>query len=309
MTEHFHRPADWLNIAVKLAVTAAALGAVMMMVTRNASAPSTAPAAPSTGVESSASTSAVTVPTTTGASTSTSAVSTTAATTAAPTTTAPTTAPPRTTPSSTTLLPSPKRMPSTTTGESPSGPPVPVATLPDGSAVPVLAVFDTDRISLDGQVRSEAAKDLLESLVLANSRNPNATVVNRLTVNPSVPAGVGVRVIELTSSRFAEGKAVVVGPHAAEIDRVATVLTALPDVTMLVIGHADQRGQSDQNYVLSLDRAQAVVDYLVLKGISPTRLSVRAVGEADLLTLNDDDTALALNRRTEFVFYGLLVGA
>jgi outer membrane protein OmpA-like peptidoglycan-associated protein len=184
-----------------------------------------------------------------------------------------------------------------------------VATLPDGSAVPVLAVFDADRISLDGQVRSQAAKELLESLVLANSRNPKAAVVNRLTINPNVPAGVGVRVIELTSSRFGEGKADVVGAHAAEIDRVATVLTALPEVSVLVIGHADQRGQNDKNYVLSLDRAQAVVDYLVLKGISPTRLSVRAVGEADLLTLNDDDTALALNRRTEFVFYGLLVDA
>jgi hypothetical protein len=31
------------------------------------------------------------------------------------------------------------------------------------------------------------------------------------------------------------------------------------------------------------------------------------VGEADLLTLNNDDAALALNRRTEFVFYGLLI--
>ena len=42
-------------------------------------------------------------------------------------------------------------------------------------------------------------------------------------------------------------------------------------------------------------------------GITPSRLSSRAVGEADLLTLNNDAAALALNRRTEFVFYGLLM--
>jgi hypothetical protein len=32
------------------------------------------------------------------------------------------------------------------------------------------------------------------------------------------------------------------------------------------------------------------------------------VGETDLLTLDDDAKALALNRRTEFIFYGLLQG-
>jgi outer membrane protein OmpA-like peptidoglycan-associated protein len=85
-------------------------------------------------------------------------------------------------------------------------------------------------------------------------------------------------------------------------------MTALPNVTVLVVGHADQRGDDIANYRLSLDRAQAVVDFLVYIGVSPSRLSARAVGEADLLTLEDDDAALELNRRTEFIFYGLLVG-
>ena len=45
---------------------------------------------------------------------------------------------------------------------------------------------------------------------------------------------------------------------------------------------------------------------MVFNGISPERLSSRAVGDTDLLTLNDDAASLALNRRTEFVLYGLL---
>ena len=83
-------------------------------------------------------------------------------------------------------------------------------------------------------------------------------------------------------------------------------MNALPNVTALVIGHADQIGSDAQNFKISADRAAAVVNYMVSKGVSPSRLASRAVGENDLLTLNDDAASLALNRRTEFVLYGLL---
>ncbi len=74
-----------------------------------------------------------------------------------------------------------------------------------------------------------------------------------------------------------------------------------------MIGHADQRGDDLVNYELSEERADAVVDYVAGHGIAPSRLSSRAVGETDLLTLNNEPAALELNRRTEFVFYGLLM--
>ncbi len=79
-------------------------------------------------------------------------------------------------------------------------------------------------------------------------------------------------------------------------------------MTALVIGHADQRGDEVANYVISEARADAVTTYLASQGVDPARLASRAVGEADLLTLNNDDAALALNRRTEFVLFGLLQG-
>jgi outer membrane protein OmpA-like peptidoglycan-associated protein len=61
------------------------------------------------------------------------------------------------------------------------------------------------------------------------------------------------------------------------------------------------------NLVLAQRRADAVVAYLISRGIDGSRLSARSVGEADLLTVDDDEASLALNRRTEFIFYGLLV--
>ncbi len=179
------------------------------------------------------------------------------------------------------------------------------STLPDGSPQPVVAIFDVDTITLSGTVPSQAAADRLGALALANSKTP-ASLVKFLDIDPNVPKSVGVRVIELTSSRFPEASAVILPDHALEFDRVATVMEALPNVTVLVIGHADQRGSSEDNFAISDARARATVSYLVGKGIDPDRLSSRAVGETDLLILNDDETAFALNRRTEFVFYGLV---
>ncbi len=85
-------------------------------------------------------------------------------------------------------------------------------------------------------------------------------------------------------------------------------MNALPHTSALIIGHADQRGDSLQNYALSEERALAVKNYVASNGVALERLSSRAVGETDLLTLDDDDAALALNRRTEIVFNGLLLG-
>ena len=202
--------------------------------------------------------------------------------------------------------PAPARPGDTTAGETGTAP---LATMPDGSFVPVLAVFDVDHITLTGAVPDQAARERLAALAVANAKPGQETIDDQVTIDPRVPRSIGVRVVELTSARFAEGTSEIAPAHAAELDRVVTVMQALPEVTALVIGHADQRGDEATNYRLSADRAEAVVDYLVSKGVAAHRLASRAVGEADLLTLADDDAALALNRRTEFVFAGLLLGS
>ena len=200
---------------------------------------------------------------------------------------------------------------SSSTADPASGPTAPVqvgpyATLPDGQPVPVVAVFDTDTITLTGTVPNQAAVDRLSVLAAANSQTP-AYVINNLVVNPAVPINVGVRVIELNSVRFPNASAVVLPEHAKELDRVATVMKALPNVSVLVIGHADQRGTEAGNFAISDERARAVVNYLVFVGVRADRLSSRAVGASDLLAVGNDAASLALNRRTEFIFYGLLI--
>lgn len=180
------------------------------------------------------------------------------------------------------------------------------ARLPDGSPVPIIAIYNGSQITLSGYAPDAEARARLEGLAIANSSVPDATVVNLVLIDPAVPTDIGVRVIEMQSARFPTSSSEILPAHAAELDRVVSVLKALPETTVDVIGHADQRGDAAANQARSQERAQAVADYLAFHGIDRSRITARAVGENDLLTLDDDAAALALNRRTEFIFYGLL---
>jgi outer membrane protein OmpA-like peptidoglycan-associated protein len=181
--------------------------------------------------------------------------------------------------------------------------------LSDGSPPPVLIVFDGNAITLTGAVPSAGAASRLSTLAQAYSQTSNAKIVNNLVVDPHTPDTVGVRVIEMNAARFPTGTSAVTPEYVLGLRRVVAVMKATPKLSVLVIGHADQRGASDKNLALSQARASAVVEYLVSQGIGPDRLSARGLGDHDLLTKQSDAAGLALNRRTEFVFFGLLVGA
>ncbi len=260
-----------------------------------ASTPATTTLTSSTGVTTTLATLATTT-------TSSSVVPTTAVA-AAPTATATTVAPPDT---ATTVAAPPPTDAAATTAAPVAGAGAPsYSTLPDGTPAPVIVVFDTNQITITGIVPDQATKDKLQALAIANSKT-QAAVANFLTIDPTIPSSTGVRIVELTSARFDTGSAIVAGQHAKEIDRITAIMNALPNVTVLIIGHADQVGSTASNYKLSAARAAAVVDYLVASGINPQRLSSRAVGDTDLLTLNNDAASLALNRRTELIIYGLI---
>lgn len=208
----------------------------------------------------------------------------------------------------TTAAPSTTAAPTTTAAAPTTTAAATYSTLPDGQPEWVVAIFDTNSITIRGEVPDQAAKDRLEVLARANAKPGQADeVVNEVTINPAVPRNVGVRVVELTSVRFPSGSAEITPEHAAELDRAVAIMEALPHISTLVIGHADQRGNEMANFAISDARARAVLTYMASRGIDPGRLQSRAVGENDLLTLDDSEAALALNRRTEFVFYGLLV--
>lgn len=85
-----------------------------------------------------------------------------------------------------------------------------------------------------------------------------------------------------------------------ELDKLYALLLQNPAVRIEIIGHTDNVGTEEHNTVLSENRARAVYDYLIDKGISAGRLQYSGKGESSPIDSNETEAGRALNRRTEF---------
>ncbi len=86
------------------------------------------------------------------------------------------------------------------------------------------------------------------------------------------------------------------------LDEVAQVMSTVDRIKMVeVAGHTDSDGTDEDNLALSQARAEAVVQYLVDKGISAARMNPVGYGEANPIESNNTSAGKARNRRVEFV--------
>jgi outer membrane protein OmpA-like peptidoglycan-associated protein len=77
-------------------------------------------------------------------------------------------------------------------------------------------------------------------------------------------------------------------------------LKAYPEVKVEIRGYTDNRGGREHNRKLSQGRAESVKQYLVTKGIDPSRLKVKGFGSANPIASNKTAAGRAKNRRIEF---------
>jgi len=98
---------------------------------------------------------------------------------------------------------------------------------------------------------------------------------------------------------FATGSAAISGATAAEVDNLAAILKAYPDVKLAIDGYTDNTGNADANVALSQSRAEAVKARLVSQGIGGDRISTSGKGAADPVASNDTAEGRASNRRIE----------
>jgi outer membrane protein OmpA-like peptidoglycan-associated protein len=85
------------------------------------------------------------------------------------------------------------------------------------------------------------------------------------------------------------------------LNQLADILTKYPNTKLTIEGHTDNTGSNAYNLELSKNRAQAVVDYLVSKGIAVSRLSAVGFGEDKPVTTNNTAEGRTLNRRVELI--------
>jgi outer membrane protein OmpA-like peptidoglycan-associated protein len=95
-------------------------------------------------------------------------------------------------------------------------------------------------------------------------------------------------------------------PEAArELDKVVALMKKYPGMQIELRSFTDSRASDTYNLRLSERRARAAFDYLIRKGITPSRLEARGYGESELVNdcsngANCDEAEHRLNRRTEF---------
>lgn len=85
------------------------------------------------------------------------------------------------------------------------------------------------------------------------------------------------------------------------LDEVAKKLQDNKNYRVQVQGHASSEGQVAHNTVLSLNRAKAVLAYLVSKGVAANRLETKAFGSSVAVESNSTTAGRVANRRAEFV--------
>lgn len=83
---------------------------------------------------------------------------------------------------------------------------------------------------------------------------------------------------------------------------VRDVIQQHPEILVIEVqGHADDTGTADYNQQLSLQRAQAVRNWLVRNGIDPKRLVAKGYGSTIPVDTNATDAGKQRNRRVQFV--------
>ena len=109
--------------------------------------------------------------------------------------------------------------------------------------------------------------------------------------------------IALRNVFFETGSAALLPSSAAELDRLASLLTEVPTLRIQIYGHTDNVGDDGSNLKLSEARAKSVYDYLAAKNVAADRLKFKGYGEAQPIETNDTPEGRSRNRRTEFVVW------
>ncbi len=161
---------------------------------------------------------------------------------------------------------------------------------------------------LSGEVED---KDVRNEL---NARVAQTALDIGFKANPAIrwleigPSSEEIEELQVNLDELIEGKVVEFQTKSYELtdkgrtllDGILDALKQAPEVRVNIAGHTDDRGSEDENLQLSLDRANAVLDYLIERGESRERFEVIGYGESQPKESNSTVDGRARNRRIEF---------
>lgn len=109
-------------------------------------------------------------------------------------------------------------------------------------------------------------------------------------------------VVRLDDILFATDAATLKPGADRTLDKVAEVLRRDGDLELLIEGHTDSRGTAEYNQALSAQRAAAVQDALMARGVPATQMRAIGRGESTPIASNENSGGRQENRRVELIF-------
>jgi outer membrane protein OmpA-like peptidoglycan-associated protein len=180
-----------------------------------------------------------------------------------------------------------------------------------------ITVIDNDRNVVVSTLKSNSATGRY-LISLPSGRNYGITVEREgylfKSVNVNIPKSEGyqeiVKDVALDKIEIGVGivlnnifydvdKATLRPESVAELERLNKLMIDNPTLKIEIGGHTDSDGTDAHNEVLSQNRSQSVVDFLIGKGVKQDRMVAKGYGEKVPVAPNDTKENKQLNRRTE----------
>lgn len=121
--------------------------------------------------------------------------------------------------------------------------------------------------------------------------------ITEVLSDPDTPLSRRVFYFDLNSSELSPEDLQALSTHAR-------FMAEFPTVTLVLEGHADERGSREYNLALGERRAKAIERILSVEGVPAEQLQVISFGEERPVALGHDEEAWRLNRRVELLYSG-----
>ncbi len=144
-----------------------------------------------------------------------------------------------------------------------------------------------------------------EEFVTSNIRDLELAI--GLTIEPSEFIAVrGKLMVNINPIYFDLDKSFIRKDAAIELEKVVRVMQKYPNIKIASGSHTDSRATDSYNMKLSDRRAKSSIEWIISKGIDPSRITGKGYGETQLVNKCSDGVKCSeaehqLNRRTEFI--------
>ncbi|MFA8343666.1 MAG: OmpA family protein [Rhodothermaceae bacterium] len=140
--------------------------------------------------------------------------------------------------------------------------------------------------------------------LIGNYMDEQAAEIERDIAGAKVErVGEGIKITFDSGILFATNSSKLSQQAKNNIASLAVILNKYNDTNILVTGHTDATGSEEYNQKLSEKRANSVVDYSKLQGVSFNRFNIVGLGETEPIATNDTEWGRKENRRVEIAIF------